>query len=344
MDADSWRLAAAQSVDKIYHFEVVAAAVARRQCLGRRVAPALRQKLGSEVFERDPCVGIFAIALCPHPMPLALAPGTLVGALRPLQRIVGHGMGAFGQHIHPHTYQPARPRLAQKKHRIFHGVFRIGPAPRADATDALRPLFDPLQAGAQAVGGIGRAVDAHLPVVAPGGPALGCVVENRKLVDVLAFGIVHLAEETGVDHGPHQDIGPRIGHVLGHHVDGRAAQAFLHQPARFIDGNGGCDFGQDMDAALQGGDGLGDVELHGRGNDDGVRLGLVQHRLVDGVEVGDAGGLACLGQCLLVDVTQGYDLRFRIGAESSKEAAGAVHANERNLDVFGHLSSPVIGS
>src|SRR4051812_18619348 len=99
-------------------------------------------------------------------------------------------MRTLGEHIDAHTDQFATGALAEQQDGIFHRVFRISPNARAYTTDSLRALLHPLQAGPQTVGGICTAIDANLPVIAPGWLALFGVMQHREFVDILAIGII----------------------------------------------------------------------------------------------------------------------------------------------------------
>ena len=85
------------------------------------------------------------------------------------------------------------------------------------------------------MGGVGAAVDADLPVVTPGRAAVRHVVQGGDVVQILALGVVGLAEKTGLDQSLHQHVWLHVHVVLGHHVDGVAAVAGLNQPAALFD-------------------------------------------------------------------------------------------------------------
>ena len=125
--------------------------------------------------------------------------------------------------------------------------------PAASAADAGHPVArHPLQDWPEAVGPISYAIDASLPVATP----LRHLIERLKLVDVLALGIVGLAEYALADHLIDDLVRSRVAVVLGHHVDCRTPLAGLHNPAAFLDRDSRRDLAQHVDPALQRGDRL----------------------------------------------------------------------------------------
>ena len=94
------------------------------------------------------------------------------------------------------------------------------------------------------MGGIPVCRIIHEPA-APGGLAGFGVAQAGEGVEVGAIGIGEFAEEPGLGHCQHGEIGAVVAAVFGHHVEAaRALDGFDELPA-FLDGYGGGDFAQD---------------------------------------------------------------------------------------------------
>ena len=183
--------------------------------------------------------------------------------------------------------------------------------------------------------GIGAAVDAHLPIIAPSGLARGRVMQHRKLVDILTFGVVRFTKEPGFGHRLHQHIGLHVDIVFRHHIDRFAALGRLHQPARLVDRDGGGYFAEHMDIALQGRDRLSNMKVHGRRHHDHIRLGLVQHAFVNCKKLGDARSFASFGERLFMQIAQGDDFGFWVGLEGAEKGTRTPRTGKGNFDL-GH--------
>ncbi len=188
------------------------------------------------------------------------------------------------------------------------------------------------------MGGIGGAVDAHLPIIAPGWLARGRMMQRRQFVDIFTLCIISFTKKTRLYHRLDQDNRLAIDHIFCHHINRRTAFACGDQPATFVERDGGGHFTENMDITLQGRDRLRHMIVHGGRHDDNVWLHFVQHFFVIGIEAGDVGRFTNLQQGGLMQITQGDDLRGRVVLEGLEKGTGSACTGKGYFEFFSHFS------
>ncbi len=231
----------------------------------------------------------------------------LVTAVRPLKLVVRHGVRPVGDHVEAYLYQTAAAHLAQHDVAVLVVVVAarvlvvVAASLAADAHDAV--ARHPLQDRPQAVGAVRDTFDAGLPFT----PPRRDLVQLLQLMQVFALGVVERSEQPAPAERTDEDVRARVGVVLGHHVDGAALVAGDHQLAAFLHIHSGRHLTEDVDALVDGHQGLRNVELHGTADDHRIELGSLDHRGVVGVLLPSAELLSALVECVLVYVADGVN-------------------------------------
>ena len=262
-------------------------------------------------------------------------------------------MGPVGGEVHPDLGQAAARHLAEHDARVLG----VGPAlpvqivVAAAVTGHVRhAVVEPLEDGPQAVGPVGDAVDAGLPVAAPdllGRQSPGrqaMLVVPFELVEVFPLGVVGRAEMSRLHEGLHQHVLPDVGVVFAHHVYAAGGPGRPDDPPALLDRNRRRDLAEYVQPPVQRGDGLWRVERHGRGDDHAVKVGPLEHFIVVGVLFRGAQQLRGGGQRAGVDVAHGVDADLRQGVAGGAEAlAPAACPGDAEVELFTgvvHVNSP----
>lgn len=192
------------------------------------------------------------------------------------------------------------------------------------ATHPTHPVVGhPSEDRSEAVGRVSNAVAAGRPGAAP----LRRLEQSLDFVEILAHRVVEFAEEFSLDERFDEHDGLAVDVVLRQHVDSIGSVAGLDEVPALPKVDPGWNLAEHVQIAVQGGDGLSDVQgLRGAENH-GVQVRLPEQLVV--VRVGRLGSVSVAGPlgAVLVEVTHrvegsGHRVRNRL-LEAPAPPAGA---------------------